>query len=60
MKEPITSLLPKPPKYIDVDYRTLPDIDNNPLFYVEDTQEILCYWTDGKRSTGGFPRCPGM
>lgn len=49
MKEPITSPLPKPPKYIGVDYRTLPDIDNNPLFYNEDTQDILSYWTDGKK-----------
>lgn len=59
MKEPITSLLPKPPKYIDVDYRTLPDIDNNPLFYVEDTQEILCYWTDGKKVYWRFSEVSG-
>lgn len=41
-------IVPKPPKYIDVDYMTLPNIDNNPLFYDEDAQEILDYWTDGK------------
>ena len=33
---------------MDADYRTLPDIESNPLFYDEDAQEILCYWTDGK------------
>ena len=49
MKEPIISPFPKRPKYIDVDYRTLPDIDSNPLFYDEDAQEILSYWTDGKK-----------
>ncbi len=38
--ESIRNPLPKPPKYIDVDYMTLPDIDSNPLFYNEDTQEI--------------------
>ena len=31
--ESIRNPLPKPPKYIDVDYMTLPDIDSNPLFY---------------------------
>ena len=41
-------IAPKPPKYMDADYRTLPDIESNPLFYDEDAQEILCYWTDGK------------
>ncbi len=46
--EPIRNPLPKPPKYMDADYRTLPDIESNPLFYDEDAQEILCYWTDGK------------
>ncbi len=49
MKEPIRNPIPKPPKYIDVDYMTLPDIDTNPLFYDEDAQEILAYWTDGKK-----------
>ena len=49
MKEFIISPLPKPLKYIDTDYRTFPDIDTNPLFYDEDTQEILAYWTDGKK-----------
>ena len=39
--ESIRNPLPKPPKYIDVDYMTLPDIDSNPLFYDEDAQEIL-------------------
>ena len=46
--ESIRNPLPKPPKYMDADYRTLPDIESNPLFYDEDAQEILCYWTDGK------------
>lgn len=46
--ESIRNPLPKPPKYIDVDYMTLPDIDSNPLFYDEDAQELLTYWTDGK------------
>ena len=46
--ESIRNPLPKPPKYIDVDYMTLPDIDSNPLFYDEDAQEMLTYWTDGK------------
>lgn len=60
MKEPITSPLPKLPKHMDVDYMTLPDIESNPLFCDENTQEILSYWTGGKRSTGGFLRWPGM
>ena len=47
-------IAPKPPKYIDVDYMTLPNIDNNPLFYDEDAQEILDYWTDGKMVYWGF------
>lgn len=59
MKEPITIPLPKPPKYIDVDYRTLPDIDKNPLFYDEDTQEILSYWTDGKKVYWRFSEVSG-
>ena len=45
-------IAPKPPKYIDV--VTLPNIDNNPLFYDEDAQEILDYWTDGKMVYWGF------
>ena len=36
--ESIRNPLAKPPKYIDVDYMTLPNIDNNPLFYDEDAQ----------------------
>ena len=52
-------IAPKPPKYIDVDYMTLPDIDSNPLFYDEDAQKILTYWT-GKWSTGVLTRCPRM
>ena len=56
--ESIRNPLPKPPKHMDVDYMTLPDIDTNPLFYDEDAQEILL-WTE-KRSSGVFPRCPGM
>lgn len=39
--ESIRNPLPKPPKYIDVDYMTMPDIESNPLFYDEDAQEIL-------------------
>lgn len=54
--EPIRNPLPKPPKYIDVDYMTLPDIDSNPLFYNEDTQEITAYWTDGKMVYWDFGR----
>ena len=38
--ESIRNPLPKPPKYMDADYRTLPDIESNPLFYDEDAQEI--------------------
>lgn len=52
--ESIRNPLAKPPKYIDVDYMTLPNIDNNPLFYDEDAQEILDYWTDGKMVYWGF------
>ena len=52
--ESIRNPLPKPPKYIDVDYMTLPDIDTNPLFYDEDAQEILLYWTDGEKVFWGF------
>ena len=58
--ESIRNPLPKPPKYIDVDYMTLPDIDSNPLFYDEDALEILAYWTDGKKVYWFFPRRPGM
>ena len=47
--ESIRNPLPKPPKYIAVDYMTLPDIATNPLFYDEDAQEILLYWTDGEK-----------
>ena len=54
--ESIRNPLPKPPKYIDVDYMTLPDIDSNPLFYNEDTQEITAYWTDGKMVYWDFGR----
>ena len=54
--ESIRNPLPKPPKYIDVDYMTLPDIDSNPLFYNEDTQEITAYWTDGKMVYWYFDR----
>ena len=54
--ESIRTPLPKPPKYIDVDYMTLPDIDSNPLFYNEDTQEITAYWTDGKMVYWDFGR----
>ena len=35
---------------------TLPDIDSNPLFYNEDTQEITAYWTDGKMVYWDFGR----
>ena len=48
MKQPIRNPLPKLPKHMDVDILTLPEIDDNPLFYDENTQEILKYWTDGK------------
>ena len=58
--ESIRNPLAKPPKYIDVDYMTLPNIDSNPLFYDEDAQEILLYGRTEKRSSGVFPRCPGM
>ena len=58
--ESIRNPLAKPPKYIDVDYMTLPDIDSNPLFYDEDAQEMLTYWTDGKWSTGILTGRPGM
>ena len=58
--ESIRNPLAKPPKYIDVDYMTLPDIDTNPLFYDEDALEILAYWTDGKKVYWFFPRLPGM
>ena len=54
--ESIRNPLPKPPKYIDVDYMTLPDIDSNPLFYDEDAQEMLTYWTDGKMVYWYFDR----
>lgn len=54
--ESIRNPLAKPPKYIDVDYMTLPDIDSNPLFYNEDTQEITAYWTDGKMVYWDFGR----
>lgn len=54
--ESIRNPLPKPPKYIDVDYMTLPDIDSNPLFYDEDAQEITAYWTDGKMVYWDFGR----
>ena len=52
--ESIRNPLAKPPKYIDVDYMTLPNIDSNPLFYDEDAQEILLYWTDGEKVFWGF------
>ena len=45
----IRNPLPKPPKYIDVNYMTLRDIERNPLFYDEEMQEILSYWTDGEK-----------
>ena len=42
--ESIRNPLPKPPKYIDVDYMTLPDIDSNPLFYqmIAELTEFIC------------------
>lgn len=49
-------IAPKPPKYIDVDYMTLRDIDSNPLFYDEDAQEMLTYWTDGEMVYWRFDR----
>ena len=49
MKNIITIPLAKPIKFIDVDYFTLPGVDDNLLFYDENTQAILCYWTDGKK-----------
>lgn len=57
--ESIRNPLPKPPKHMDVDYMILPDIESNPLFYDEDAQEILTYWTDGEKVYWFFPGVQG-
>ena len=58
--ESIRNPLPKPPKYMDADYRTLPDIESNPLFYDEDARRSCAIGRTVKWSTGVIPRCPMM
>jgi len=45
----INKPLAKKPPFFDIDIRTVADIDKDPRFYMADTQETPCYWTDGKR-----------
>ena len=39
----------KKAKFIDIDYNTVFDISKEPTFYDEEAQELVGYWTDGKR-----------
>ena len=45
----INKPLAKKPPFFDIDIRTVAYIDKDPRFYMADTQETPCYWTDGKR-----------
>jgi len=45
----INKPLAKKPPFFDIDIHTVADIDKDPRFYMADTQETPCYWTDGKR-----------
>ncbi|MDO4880090.1 MAG: DKNYY domain-containing protein [Capnocytophaga sp.] len=45
----INKPLAKKPPFFDIDIRTVADIDKDPRFYIEETKEIPCYWTDGKQ-----------
>ena len=45
----INKPLAKKPSFFDIDIHTVADIDKDPRFYMADTQETPCYWTDGKR-----------